>query len=49
MNEQTHHFELADLRQQPEVVEKLTHMEEQLTPLLGGKVALIAYVNKKQR
>jgi hypothetical protein len=36
-------FEIVDLRNHPQVMEKIVKMEQELHDLLGKEVALIAY------
>jgi hypothetical protein len=41
-------FHLADLDRHPEVLQRITSLEEQLSRIIDGQVALIAYVDKTE-
>ncbi len=40
-------FELLEAKQYPQVLEKITKLEQELNEILPGKTALVAYINKK--
>jgi hypothetical protein len=49
MDQQRHEdqYELLEAKQYPQVLEKITKLEQELNEILPGKTALVAYINKK--
>lgn len=48
-NNRSQNFRLINLEHRPDVITRITQLEQQLNQMIDGEVALIAYVNNEKK